>query len=52
MADQRDKILVDHPTLNFSKISSLAVLKWNNMSEEQKRPYQKKFEEMKKFFEK
>jgi hypothetical protein len=33
VADQRDKMFGSSPSLNFTKITSLAAIKWKKMSE-------------------
>jgi hypothetical protein len=32
VADQRDKILKDHPSLDFYRITSLAAIKWKKLN--------------------
>jgi hypothetical protein len=48
VADQRDKILKDHPTLDLHKITTLAAIKWRKLSKDQQALYEKKLEEINK----
>lgn len=43
VADQRDKILKDHPSLDFYRITSLAAIKWKKLNEETRQVYERKF---------
>lgn len=48
LADHRDKILVQHPGLDFHKIATLASYKWKKLSREGQMVYEKKLEEINK----
>lgn len=48
LADHRDKILVQHPGLDFHKIATLASFKWKKLSREGQLLYEKKLEEINK----
>jgi phage protein D len=50
VADQKEKIMRDHPNIEQSKVVALAAIKWRKISEEQKKIYEKRLQEMNKYF--
>jgi hypothetical protein len=52
VADQKERILRDNPTLDFNKIVSLSALKWKRLGEDERAIYEKKFNDLTKLYEK
>lgn len=46
LADQRNKMMKESPTLSLQKVTGIATIKWKKLSKEQQQTYERKLQEM------
>ena len=44
LADQRNKMMKESPTLSLQKVTGIATIKWKKLSKEQQQTYERKLQ--------